>query len=204
MSRKWKIITCLLVIGGILLIILISNQRSTYVNDVKYVSFATPEFEKVITILPGLYQVYTYISSPVGVLNAFLASPTYSFGVNSLFPFFGLFNRLGASIPVHRYQPFYYIPVQQNVGTAIKELIEDYHLFFALIIVLVCGFFVGRVTCKYEENSNIKNAYVLTLLFTLVILSFFTWMLRDANLIIALVLGTVIANSLDKYVILRR
>lgn len=188
----------------IVLLIVISNQRSTYVSDASYDSFATPLFTKIMMYIPGIYQLYTYFSSPVGVLNAFLSSPTYVFGGNSLFPVYGFLNLFGANISVNRYQKFYAIPIQENAGTAVKELIEDYHLFSAMIIILICGFIVGLVVRSYYQNKNsIQKVYMVSMCYMIVFFSFYFWILRDANLIIALIVGGLFAHHLDSYVIIK-
>lgn len=202
-KNKSKLIGPMLILLMIILLSVISNQRSEYISDVSYNSFATPQFAKIMMWVPGIYQFYTYFSSPVGVLNAFLSAPTYSFGTNSLFPVYGFLNLFGAGIHVERYQKFYDIPIQENAGTAVKELIEDYHLFFAMIIILVCGYIVGIVVRNYFRNRNsIQKTYIISMCYMIVFFSFYFWILRDASLIIALVVGGLIAHYLDNYTII--
>lgn len=199
LSISVKIVLSLFTIAMLLLLLSISNQRSAYVSDISYTTFASPLLSKVMGIMPGIYQVYTYFSSPVGVLNAFLNTPSFSFGINSLFPIYGFLNLFGANIPVQRYQQFYFVPIQANVGTAVKELIEDYHLFFAFFVIFICGLIVGKSFKNFENKNNFENLYILSLLYMLVFFSSFSWMLRDANLIIALILGMIICKYLDSF-----
>lgn len=201
-TKKNNLMNFVLILLMIVFLAIISNQRSSYVSDPSFSSYASSGFTKVMVWIPGIYQLYTYFSSPVGVLNAFLMSPTYSFGTNSLFPFYGLLNLFGASIPVERYQKFYNIPIQENAGTAVKELIEDYHLFFALIIILICGFIIGIATRNYyRSRHSIQKLYMISMSYMIVFFSFYFWILRDANLIIALIIGSIITHYLDSYLI---
>ncbi len=188
------IAAAVILLGGLL--VFVSNQRSAYVVNSSFHNYASPGFEKVIEKIPGVYQLYSYYVSPLGVLNEFLKSPDFNFGANSLFPFYNVLNKFGFGIPVQRYQKFYLIPISINVGTAVRELIEDYSV-AAFLMIALCGFAVGSAYKKYALNKSVRSTFVLSFMFFLACMSWYMWFLRDANLIIALIFGCFICDRID-------
>lgn len=202
-KKKGKFGYVLLVISIVCFFIFVTNQRSSYVNSSVYSGskYLSERFRAIVAKHPSLFQLYTYFTSPIGVLNEYLKKPTYSFGANTLFPFYNLFNKFGINIEVQRYQDFYNIPIHVNVGTVLRELIQDYTIVPAMVIVFILGISVGLSYVKYTDNQNIKNTFRYSMLTMLILLSVFMWFLRDANLIIALVVGLIVSERLDSYII---
>lgn len=197
-QKRRKRILAITISGLALLVVFISGQRGSYIFKTSVGSYINPKFMEVVTKVPGLYQVYTYISSPVGVLNAYLENPTYGFGKNTLLPFSNFLNHFGFDIPTQRYQDYYSIPISLNVGTAVRELIEDYWM-FAFIIIILIGIYVGRKYKSYQKQSNYHNSYVLCYVFMLVGLSWFVWILRSAVVLLGFLIGSVLSMYLDRY-----
>lgn len=197
-NKRTILISIVIVAFFAFLLIFLSGQRGSYIfSNSKYFSYMSPTFSQIVRRFPGLYQVYTYCTSPVGVLNEFLKDPIFSFGKNSLFPLYNLINKFGFDIPTERYQQFYNIPIRENVGTLIRELIEDYSI-FALFLIFICGIFVGHSFKKYNKQPSIRNTFVLVFLYYLACMSWFVWFLRDSNLIISLIAGIIICNRIDR------
>ena len=201
-NKKRKVIMILAGTAMVALLLFVSNQRSNYAVNTSFNNYASPVFLPVIKRVPGLYQIYSYFCSPLGVLNEFLKDPTFNFGANTLMPFYNILNRLGLNIPVQRYQPFYYIPIHINVGTAVRELIEDYSV-VGFVIILFSGYCVGSSYKKYQTTKSTRSLFVLSFLYFLAVMSWFVWFLRDANLIIALFFGCIICDRIDKYEIVK-
>ena len=198
-SRKKTIIliaVAVIALAGIL--VFISNQRSAYVVNGSFHNYASPGFERVVERVPGVYQLYSYFVSPLGVLNEFLKAPDFNFGANSLFPFYNILNKFGLGIPVQRYQKFYTIPISINVGSAVRELIEDYSI-FGFAVIALCGFVVGRSFKKFIQKGTVRSLFTTCFLFFLTCMSWYMWFLRDANLILALVIGCFCCDHIDKY-----
>lgn len=196
-KRKFLLIITIVSMFGLL--IFISNQRSQYAVSSSFNTYASPKFKKIINKVPAAYQMYTYFTSPLGVLNEYLKEEPFSFGKNTLFPIYNVLNKIGFGIPVERYQTFYFIPMRSNVGTAIRELIEDYTLIIAIIFIFLDGIIVGNSYKRMKDNNSYKNRYMVSFLFFLVSMSWFMWFLRDANIILAMIGGYIIFNELDKY-----
>lgn len=188
------LIAMLSALGGLLLFVSGQRSRWTLFAD----NYASPAFAQLINRVPGLYQIYEYCTAPVGVLNAFLSHPEYSFGANTLMPVFNLANKFGLGIRVNRFQRFYYIPIRTNVGTAVRELIEDYGILVAFIFIFLCGWLLGRAYSNCRQNPSITAQFVSSFGLFLGALSWFSWMLRDANLIIAGIVGWIVCRRLEK------
>lgn len=200
-GKKTKILIIIGIVAMIGLLVFVSNQRSAYVVNSSFHNYATPGFEKVIERVPGLYQLYSYFASPVGVLNEFLKAPDFRFGANTLFPIYNVLNRIGFNIPVQRYQPFYRIPIPINVGTAVRELIEDYSV-FGIVLVFFSGYCVGTSYKKYKYKGTVKSLFVVCFMYFLAFMSWYMWFLRDANLILALIIGCILCDRIDSYEII--
>lgn len=130
LQRNIKINKPLFIVGMLLvgcMLFFVTDQRVSYINDWSVQTYATPEFQNIIDRIPALYQIYTYFSSPVGVLNLYLDNPNYSFGGNTLLPFYNLLGHFDPALTGVRYQEFYSIPIHVNVGSMIREFIQDYH-----------------------------------------------------------------------------
>lgn len=175
----------------------VTDQRANYIDDWSIQTYAIPEFQNIIDRVPALYQIYTYFSSPVGVLNSYLANPNYSFGGNTLLPFYNLLGHFDPSLTGVRYQEFYSIPIHVNVGSMIREFIQDYHYLGAGVFLSLFGLISGNLYRRYLIKKDISSIYLNSMFLMVIFMSFFTWMYRDANLLIALIIGSLICHRIQ-------
>jgi oligosaccharide repeat unit polymerase len=147
---------------------------------------------------PTIYKIYEYVTSPIGVLNEYLKSPTYNFGLNSFNAFISLLNKFGANLYYSRYQQGYNIPIYTNVGTYIRELIQDFTIPGSVIVVFIFAFSYSK---SFIQSIRRKTyiSLILTIVFsTIIFMSFFVWFFRETVFWISSIFGIFIGIYLDK------
>lgn len=193
--NKPFLLLCTLLI--LLMFFFVTSQRISYISEWSVKTYAAPGFQVIIDEVPVLYQVYTYFSSPVGVLNAYLLNPDYSFGGNTLLPLYNLLGHFDPTLTGVRFQTFYNIPIHVNVGTMFRELIQDYHFIGAAVFLASYGLVSGNIYRSYLLRGSISSIFLNSLFLMVTFMSFFTWMYRDANLLITLFIGSWICNRIQ-------
>lgn len=185
------ILSCLMVVFAI-----ITNNRSSWITVNSYMS---PIMVKLVDFNPALYKIYTYISLPVGVLNAYLKDPVYDFGLNSFGAFINVFNKFGAGLNYQRYQDAYTIPILANVGTYIRELIQDFTLIGGVLVIILIGFLIGRSFLNLKRENTFMSEIFVTLFSVIIFMSFFVWYYRETVFWISTFLGLFLGIYLDRY-----
>src|SRR5699024_2450783 len=99
-NKKGFLVIALLLVVNHVFIILTENRSvwievNPYMNDLMI---------KLTSINPAIYKNYTYLSSPIGVLNELLKDYEISFGSNTLLPLYSVLEKLGFNVPVEKYQ----------------------------------------------------------------------------------------------------
>lgn len=199
--RNFKINKLFLIMSTLLIVSMIffvTSQRINYISEWSVQTYATPGFQAVIDEVPALYQIYTYFSSPVGVLNAYLMNPNYSFGGNTLLPLYNLLGHFDPDLAGVRFQEFYSIPIQVNVGTMFREFIQDYHYIGAASFLAVYGGISGNLYRRYLVLEDMSSIFLNSMFLMATFMSFFMWMFRDANLLIALFVGNWICSRIQR------
>lgn len=199
--RNFKINKLFLIMSTLLIVSMIffvTSQRINYISEWSVQTYATPGFQAVIDEVPALYQIYTYFSSPVGVLNAYLMNPNYSFGGNTLLPLYNLLGHFDPDLAGVRFQEFYSIPIHVNVGTMFREFIQDYHYIGAASFLAVYGGISGNLYRRYLVLEDMSSIFLNSMFLMATFMSFFTWMFRDANLLIALFVGNWICSRIQR------
>lgn len=199
--RNFKINKLFLIMSTLLIVSMIffvTSQRINYISEWSVQTYATPGFQAVIDEVPALYQIYTYFSSPVGVLNAYLMNPNYSFGGNTLLPLYNLLGHFDPDLAGVRFQEFYSIPIHVNVGTMFRELIQDYHYIGAASFLAVYGGISGNLYRRYLVLEDMSSIFLNSMFLMATFMSFFIWMFRDANLLIALFVGNWICSRIQR------
>ncbi|MGO4694202.1 O-antigen polymerase [Paenibacillus sp. 2TAB26] len=146
------------------------------------------------------YKLLVYFTAPVGVLNAFLANPTLNFGGHSFLTIYNFLNKLGYNILTTPYQEFYFVPMRVNVGTYIRELIQDFTIAGALLIALLLGVAFSRSFLNTIYLKLYTSEIWASTMFTVIVMSFFDWTLRSSTFWIILIFGSVLGRWLDKKV----
>lgn len=199
--RNFKINKLFLIMSTLLIVSMIffvTSQRINYISEWSVQTYATPGFQAVIDEVPALYQIYTYFSSPVGVLNAYLMNPNYSFGGNTLLPLYNLLGHFDPDLAGVRFQEFYSIPIHVNVGTMFREFIQDYHYIGAASFLAVYGGISGNLYRRYLVLEDMSSIFLNSMFLMATFMSFFMWMFRDANLLIALFVGNWICSRIQR------
>ena len=176
------------------MIIVISIQRNAGQN----LTYATPAFEKIFGNNLLVYKTMTYIAGPIGVLNEYLKTSELHFGQNTFLTVFNLLNKLGIGERVEQYQEWFYTPLPCNVGTFIRELIEDFTVVGAAISVLIFGYATSRSYMNAKKDYNTRSKVMWAILSLVLLLSFFDWKLRSSNIWIALLFGFIICSQIDR------
>lgn len=201
-SKIQKLRKIFLVSTLVVSVVIITNNRAVGVN--KYYYFMSPSMIKLVSYNPAIYKIYTYFTSPLGVLNEFLKNPTYNFGGHTFLTIYNFFNKFGVGITTHQYQTFYNIPISVNVGTYIRELIED----FTLIPAVLMTFFLGIVFSYNYSKLKVYYSYINIVWASsfafIICLSFFMWQIRSSSTWIILIVGTIAGYILDRKRIARR
>lgn len=189
-----KIKTVAAVAAIIIILAIITNNRSTWI---RYNSYMSPFMVGLVNYNPAIYNVYTYLASPLGVLNEFLKEPTFNFGGHTFLTLYNFLNRIGFAIPVNKYQKFYFVPVECNVGTYIRELIEDFSIPIAIVVTLIWGFvFSYNFNRFFKSRSYVSLVWMSTFSFA-VIFSFFVWSFRSSDIWLTLFVGSLAGYYLD-------
>ena len=194
-KKKRRII--LLIVAIVLLFVALTISRSVQLDPNIY-QYMSKNMSSIARVAPAVFKLYQYFASPIGVLNAYLQHPDFYFGGNTFGPLYNIINKLGGSLQYNRYQKFYNIPIETNVGTWIRELCEDFGYIgmFAMVLLfsLLVGFYEHRAV-KYQNRDDIIMASVLGTIF---VMTFFVWYVREGTM--QVILLAAIAMRLLKYV----
>lgn len=182
-----------LTLVGILFIV-ISSNRTAGIDNV----YSSEFLYNITNGNPTVYKLIEYITSPLGTLNAFLKDPTFSFGKNTFLTIYNLLNKIGYNINISLYQDDFYVPMRVNVGTMLRELIEDFTIGGCALIIFFIGFCFSSSYLKFRNTLSYLYAIWVAVFFQIISFSFFDWRLRSSAEWIILVCGSVIGVYLDR------
>lgn len=151
-----------------------------------------------------IYKLLEYITSPLGTLNAFLANPSFSFGGNTFMTIYNLLNKIGYDIEVLMYQENFYVPMRVNVGTMIREIIEDFMFPGAILVLILTGYIFSKSYLVFKQTYSYFSGLWVAVFFQLISFSFFDWRMRSSAEWIILFFGSLIGYFLDSEVKKRR
>ncbi|SHH94252.1 oligosaccharide repeat unit polymerase [Clostridium collagenovorans DSM 3089] len=183
LNNKNKIYIIIFIIVFILLFSIINKERANITSISPYVS---PLMNKLTSTNHSIYKLYTYATSPIGVLNEYLNNPFYSFGANTFLPIYKQFSKLGFNVELMWTLPFYHIPISSNVGTYIMELIIDFSIPGACAVSYFLGIVSGNIFTKLMDKKDILSYVIVTIVTFCTIMSFFIWYMRSINMWIIL------------------
>ncbi|GLI19869.1 hypothetical protein TSYNTROPHJE_16820 [Tepidanaerobacter syntrophicus] len=192
-SQNVKIILSASII--IIVFFIVTKNRSTWIT---YNPYMSPLMIKLVEVSPSIYKNYSYFASPLGVLNEFLKNPTFNFGGHTFLTIYNFLNKLGADIPVNQYQTFYYVPVSCNVGTYIRELVEDFTIPLAFVVTFATGFIFSYNYSLFRKKESYVNLIWASTFAFVIFFSFYMWQLRSSSMWITLVAGTISGYILDR------
>lgn len=176
-NRNWIWIAAFLVlVVGVF--VLVTRERSWINEDHPDYQYMSDTMRSLLKISPSIYKNYAYFSSPIGVLNAYLENPTFSFGKNSLSFFISFLNKFGAGLPYARYQEYYDVPITTNVGSYIREIVQDYYYFAPLVLIAFTLLYSKAYALL--RRGNPFGEILFSIMSVSVILSFFMCYYRES------------------------
>ena len=158
--------------------VLVTRERSWIDENHEDYRYMSDTMKSLIKISPSIYKNYAYFSSPIGVLNAYLENPDFTFGKNSLSFFISFLNKFGADLPYARYQDYYYVPIHTNVGTYIREIIQDYYYFAPLVLIAFTLLFSKAYALL--RRGNPFGEILFSIMGVSVVMSFFMCYYRES------------------------
>lgn len=191
---KNKFLIPTVVTSIIVLFYRITVVRSSWVTVPSYASSA---MERLMYIQPAIFKLYTYLASPVGVLNAFLHDPYFEFGRVTFAFVYNIAERVGIKSSDYRIARSYFVPVQSNTGTYIKDLLGDFGLPGAILFAFILGYVCSRLYLAHITMPSILVEIYLVIFFVLTIISFFSLYLSETMLWIILIVAFPTGRYLD-------
>lgn len=191
-GRKIFLILCSL--AFVSMIVFISQERTLGVS----LTYATNDYVNIFGNNIALYKGLVYIAGPIGTLNEYLKTCDFNFGQNTFLTIYNILAKFGLCDRINQYQEYFVTPVICNVGTWVREIIEDFTLFGAVIFIPAFGFlssffYIAAVEKKYIANKIVWSAFAMV-----IILSFFDWKFRASNIWIAVFFGYLIGSYIDR------
>lgn len=154
------------------------------------------KFERSAIITPSLYM---YLSSHVGVLNAYWeAGGENPFpGSNTFAPVFRILSRFEIADDVPYYQKFYNTPINTNTGTYLREIHADFGLGGIIIGPYLLGFFCTFLWCKIKRFSRLTAIAVLTHFYVIVAFSFLYQVTRLGYWFVSFFAAVIVSYFID-------
>ncbi|MBR6071656.1 MAG: oligosaccharide repeat unit polymerase [Acholeplasmatales bacterium] len=188
---KGKIVFIIGILLTFVLFLILTINRSKYLDPNIY-KYMSPGMIKVANSAPWLFKLYQYFASPIGVYNAYLAEPNYYFGKNTFAVLYNFLNKMGVDVVYDRYQKFYSIPIETNVGTWLLELTQDFTYIGLMYVVFLFSIFVGYFERKAVIYKKAEDLMISSLLNTVLVMSFFVWYFREGTMIVVLLVCLLI------------
>lgn len=179
----------------LVLFIQINNQRATATTVSPYISSS---MEKIVEKNHGFYKIYSYTTSPLGVLNKYLEEPFYKFGANTFLPIYKQLVKFGLRIDLLWSLPFYNIPISSNVGTYIMEIIIDFGIIGGVVLIFIIAMIIGYLYMKIKYKDDLCSYLCLTIILFCITMSFFMWYVRSINIWIVIFFGAIAGKIIDR------
>ena len=193
-SRGRVIFLLICLVTFVSMILFVSQERA----DGLKMGYATDLYKDLFGYDVALYKGLVYIAGPIGTLNEYLRECEFHFGRNSFLTIYNVLARLGLMEPINHYQEFFFTPIECNVGTWVREIIEDFTLFGAIFFVPLFG---GVSSCVYSralKRKTITMKIIWSVFAMVLALSFYDWKFRSASMWIAVLFGFFICKFIDR------
>ncbi|WP_405334968.1 O-antigen polymerase [Fibrobacter sp.] len=177
-----------------LMIFFVSQERA----DGLKMAYATDLYKDLFGYNVALYKGLAYIAGPIGTLNEYLRECEFYFGKNSFLTIYNVLARLGLMEPINHYQEFFSTPMECNVGTWVREIIEDFTLFGAVFFIPFFGVLSSFVYSCALSHKTITMKIIWSIFAMVLALSFFDWRLRSASMWIAVLFGFLVGKFIDR------
>ena len=193
-KKKLILIFSMTIILALFLVLTINRSRDI---DPELYNYLDSKMYEITRTTPWITKLYQYFASPIGVLNSFLQEPEFYFGKNTFSVIYNFLNKFGFDIDYSRYQDFYNIPIKTNVGTWIRELVQDFNIVGMLIVIFVFSVLVGYYDKKARRYKQKDDVLLATVLDTILTMSFFVWYLREGTMAV-IILSCIIIKVFRK------
>ena len=176
------------------MIFFVSQERA----DGLKMDYATDLYKDLFGYNVALYKGLAYIAGPIGTLNEYLRECEFHFGRNSFLTIYNVLTRLGLMEPINHYQEFFSTPMECNVGTWVREIIEDFTLFGAVFFIPFFGVLSSFVYSCALSHKTLTMKIIWSIFAMVLALSFFDWRFRSASMWIAVIFGFLIGKFIDR------
>ena len=176
------------------MILFVSNERA----DGLKMAYATDLYKDLFGYNVALYKGLAYVAGPIGTLNEYLRECEFHFGRNSFLTIYNVLARLGLMEPINHYQEFFLTPMECNVGTWVREIIEDFTLVGATFFIPLFGVLSSCVYSMALKRRTITMKIIWSVFALVLALSFYDWKFRSASMWIAALFGFLIGKFIDR------
>ena len=193
-SRGRAIFLLICLVTFVSMIFFVSQERA----DGLKMAYATDLYKDLFGYNVALYKGLAYIAGPIGTLNEYLRECEFHFGRNSFLTIYNVLARLGLMEPINHYQEFFLTPIECNVGTWVREIIEDFTLFGAVFFIPFFGVLSSCVYGRALRRKTITMKVIWSVFAMVLALSFYDWKFRSASMWIAVLFGFLVGKFIDR------
>lgn len=193
-SRGRVLFLLICLVTFVSMILFVSQERA----DGLKMAYATDLYRDLFGYNVALYKGLAYIAGPIGTLNEYLRECEFHFGRNSFLTIYNVLTRLGLMAPINHYQEFFSTPMECNVGTWVREIIEDFTLFGAIFFIPFFGVLSSFVYSSALSRKTITMKIIWSVFALVLALSFYDWKFRSASMWIAVLFGFLIGKYIDR------
>ncbi|MBI2428792.1 MAG: hypothetical protein HYV29_08365 [Ignavibacteriales bacterium] len=146
-------------------------------------------------------SVIMYLSVHTGVFNQYLKEDKEHvvFGRYTFAPFWRIVSKLGFDTYVGFYQSWFYkTPVSANTGTYLRELHADFGVSGIIIVPYLLGLISSIYWYRVREHNRLLDITILAHVYAVVGLSWLVMLTQLGGWVLSLVVGIIIAKSVDK------
>jgi len=146
-------------------------------------------------------SVIMYLSVHSGVFDQYLKEDVEHvvFGRYSLAPLWRVVSKFGFDTYVGFYQSwFYYTPVSANTGTYLRELHADYGPGGIIVVPYILGILCSFYWYRVHEKNMLTDITVLSLLYSVVAMSWFVMITQLGGWVLSLVIGIFVSRRVDR------
>ncbi|MSS59520.1 oligosaccharide repeat unit polymerase [Erysipelotrichaceae bacterium Oil+RF-744-GAM-WT-6] len=199
-SSKMKKRNIILILIAVVVLVVVfwqmSSVRSRWMTTDQYMS---PTMVKLFRISPAIYKTFLYITEPFVTLSEYLKDQTFQFGINTFGMFYNILNKIGFNLPYERYQTAYYVPMECNVATYIREIIQDFTYFVALFVTAFLGLLSGTTFISTRYKLDDISEARCSILGTIITLSFFMFFLRETVFWVLVIITPIYLKILSQH-----
>ena len=195
LSSRGRVLFLLISLVTFVSMIFFVSQERAYGLKMAY---ATDLYKDLFGYNVTLYKGLAYVAGPIGTLNEYLRECEFYFGKNSFLTVYNVLARLGIMEPINHYQEFFLTPMECNVGTWVREIIEDFTLMGAIFFIPFFGVVSSYVYRIALMRKTITMKIMWSIFAMVLALSFYDWKFRSASMWIAVLFGFFIGKLIDR------